>query len=88
MDEKPAMKLKSVALASAAEGGVQIGSFTPSASYPGGLREVVDVAPLAAVSGKEALCFTFPSAQKDQSICELEDFRFIAASPSKQSASL
>ena len=44
-----------------------------------GVRKVaVDVAPLASVTGKQALFFTFDSPVKGQSVCELNSLRFSA----------
>ena len=64
---------------SAAEGGVRVGSFALSANFPERpRREIVDVSPLAARNGREALYFTFRSDRKEQSLCEIEDFRFAA----------
>ena len=63
----------------AAEGGVKVGSFRVSADWPEAVRKVeVEVAPLASLSGKQALFFTFDASLKEQSICELHDFRFRA----------
>ena len=64
---------------SADEGGVKIGEFAISADFPERSRhEIVDVSPLAGRNGKEALFFTFRSGRKEQSLCEIEDFRFAA----------
>lgn len=63
----------------AAEGGVKVGSLAVSAAWGDGVRKVaVDVAPLASVTGKQALFFTFDSPVKGQSVCELNSLRFRA----------
>ena len=63
----------------ASEGGVKLGAFKLSADLSEKLRtERVDVAPLAARNAKEALFFVFTAKLKDQSICEIESFRFSA----------
>lgn len=63
----------------ATEGGVKVGEFAISAVWPEKARcGIVDVSTLAAHKGKEALYFVFSSAAKDQSLCEIEDFRFAA----------
>ena len=63
----------------AAEGGVKVGSLAVSAAWGDGVRKVaVDVAPLASVTGKQALFFTFDSPVKGQSVCELNSLRFSA----------
>ena len=62
----------------ATEGGVKIGAFTLKADMPEKLCTVsVDVSPLAARNAKEALFFVFKSKLKNQSICEIEGFRFV-----------
>ena len=61
------------------EGGVKIGSFELSSSMGDTSREiVVDVPGLSRIEGRKALYFTFSADVKDQSICELEGFRFTA----------
>ena len=71
----------------ASEGGVKIGEFALSASMPEASRTLtVDVSPLAARSGKEALYFVFTSALKEQSVCEMESFRFVGSQARSYSA--
>ena len=63
----------------AAEGGVKVGEAVISAEWPEKLRQFpIDVSPLARINAKEALFFVFKAYRKDQSLCEIEDFRFVA----------
>ena len=60
----------------AEEGGVKVGEFAISKSWPDTMRKVTaDVAPLAGRNAREALYFVFKADMKEQSICEIEDFR-------------
>ena len=62
-----------------AEGGVKIGEFDISSSWPEKMRcQKISVPSLASRNAKEALFFTFSSNAKEQSLCEIEDFRFVA----------
>jgi hypothetical protein len=63
----------------ATEGGVKIGEFDISSSWPEKMRcQKISVPSLASRNAKEALFFTFSSNAKEQSLCEIEDFRFVA----------
>ncbi len=63
----------------AAEGGVKLGEATIQAQWPERLRSIsVDVALLSNRNAREALFLVFRSPIKEQSICEIEDFKFAA----------
>ena len=61
------------------EGGVCIGSLKFDPSQPGDKTvATIDVSQLSQFDGKHALYFSFASRQKNQSICELHEFKFKA----------
>lgn len=63
----------------AAGGGLKVGETAISASLPERpCSTAIDVAPLAELDGKAALYFVFNSGLREQSICEIEEFRFTA----------
>ena len=60
-----------------AEGGVKVGESMVSVMWPEKLRTLsIDVSSLAARNAREALFFVFKGVLKNQSICEIEDFKF------------
>lgn len=64
----------------AAEGGVRLGEAELSGDEADDRRSIeIDVAPLAALSGKNALYFSFSGEKPNQSLCDIEDFKFTSA---------
>ena len=62
-----------------AEGGVKVGESMVSVMWPEKLRTLsIDVSRLSARNAREALFFVFKGVLKNQSICEIEDFKFVS----------
>lgn len=70
---------------SKAQGGRAVASFDIGGTFSDEITEIRACADdLKGIKGKQALYFVFSSAVEDKSICELYDFRFETAGPSRR----